>query len=1489
MVRSRFWLGFLGMAAMGIAAMPSDVARAQAPNRSAQRFYPDSSDPAKLLLRTAADHVRGRQWSEALQMYQKVIEQYGNKVAAVSEDEPAGAASGFVLYVDDRRFCHRAIANLPAEARAIYRKRIDGVAERWFRQGVSQRDLASLRRVVDQAFCSSWGDDALELMADLAFQDGRFGEALALYNRLVADHPEDLFIFVHPDPSVDLAQVAAKKLLCRAAEGVNPPGPADLEEFGRRYPGATGVLAGRKGAYIETLAESLKSDHLGPGKEPDSRWPTFAGSFQRSRVVPGPIDVGSMQWRVDLDKISNHRIPNVVMRGMGNGLVSAPQERLLAFHPIVVGDQVIVSDGSRVLAYNLNDRPADAEASAPRVVGPVWKYPPEDDGGIPQARQLNPGIPRYTLTAFGNRIYVRMGGQNAAYLSGMGGRGGSSSIVALNWSTQGELLWEQRSTSLVLPNRQADRTNNRTVGFEGTPVADGRSVYTAVTDRREQTETYIVCFDALTGAPRWTRYVGAAAPDGGDINNFGFGGAMQGMVTSPGDFNHRLLSLDGPTLYYQTNLGAVVALEAETGSTLWVASYPRQETNRLGNGGERDLNPAVIHDGRVFIAPSDADAIFAFDAGTGRLLWTYDQIADDVKLSHLLGVAKGRLVATGNRVLLFDVTNGKLLHAWPDSGKSLEGYGRGLLAGDSIYWPTQNEIQVLDQRTGLRADVPIKLQETYHTKGGNLIAGDGYLIVAQSDGLVVFCQNSRLVERYREEIARAPDEGANYFRLARAAEAIGQDQVALEMYGEATRRARSNETIDGTSLAGAARDQKFKLHVRLAASARRAGKWDAAAENLELAGAVARSGGERLQAQLLLADILLDASRPRDAVAICERLLSDERLRALAVAAPDGHRTVRADLLIADRLSSIVREHGRGVYEPYDKEAARLFERGKKEKDPRVLDELCRAFPEARVIPDALFELGRVHEQAGRLVDASNAYKRLQVLSIDDGRRAAALWRLAHVYEARHLSLSARDTFLELKARFPKPVLEDHDRSATVAVLVDEELARPLYASIVADRPQPPTPLPLLRRWHWQPPASQPIRLLCAVGVPPSLDAGRVFIVEKTGLRLMDPATGAPRWSSDLGAPAIWAGYLSDKLIVATARQIVALELAEGTVQWRFDAQRSGKDPERPDPFAVPAEAAARPQSAGPNLSEFHLVKGRVFCLRNRTELIALDGDTGALAWSFSSPPGEINPRLWIGADRAVLQVDKPNQLLVLRTDDGRVLTRVPLADKELLERPPTPIDENSVLLVSDRRTVRRFDLTNGQTSWVYQESDKFPVNGPPRLIASGEHLLILHDGRLLIRLDPATGEKRWECLLGIEDLSERPDSMAWDDKAFYCVNFEHIAGATRQSVRAVALADGSRIWSCPLTGPPIAVWSIALTERSVIAYPSATKSAEGADVGNMPMIVRRRSDGALLQRFVFQTTIDGVALAVDPRGALLATAKGMWALSSKLEIGSQR
>ena len=49
-----------------------------------------------------------------------------------------------------------------------------------------------------------------------------------------------------------------------------------------------------------------------------------------------------------------------------------------------------------------------------------------------------------------------------------------------------------------------------------------------------------------------------------------------------------------------------------------------------------------------------------------------------------------------------------------------------------------------------------------------------------------------------------------------------------------------------------------------------------------------------------------------------------------------------------------------------------------------------------------------------------------------------------------------------------------------------------------------------------------------------------------------------------------------------------------------------------------------------------------------------------------------------------------------------------------------------------------------------------------------------------------------------------------------------------------------------------------------------------------MPLIVRQRETGELVQRFAFPTTIGDLTLKADPHGALVATARGLWGLGSK-------
>ena len=49
-----------------------------------------------------------------------------------------------------------------------------------------------------------------------------------------------------------------------------------------------------------------------------------------------------------------------------------------------------------------------------------------------------------------------------------------------------------------------------------------------------------------------------------------------------------------------------------------------------------------------------------------------------------------------------------------------------------------------------------------------------------------------------------------------------------------------------------------------------------------------------------------------------------------------------------------------------------------------------------------------------------------------------------------------------------------------------------------------------------------------------------------------------------------------------------------------------------------------------------------------------------------------------------------------------------------------------------------------------------------------------------------------------------------------------------------------------------------------------------------MPVIVRQRDTGELVQRFVFPSTIADLTLKADPHGGLVATTVGLWGLGSK-------
>ena len=314
-------------------------------------------------------------------------------------------------------------------------------------------------------------------------------------------------------------------------------------------------------------------------------------------------------------------------------------------------------------------------------------------------------------------------------------------LACLDLQSQGKLKWKIT----------ADEHRDPRWAFEGSPLSDGTNVYIAMRFSDIQPQSHVACFDLRTGALRWRKMVCAA-------DTIAHGASTE-------EITHNLLTLDRGTLYVNTNLGAVAALDSTDGRIRWLATYPRSQRSGAMLHAFRDLNPAVLHLGTVLVAPSDFEGILALDACNGQLLWTTGEFLDGA--IHLLGTSGNQLWASGNLLWRIDVDNGKVVGQFPASPEmKLRGYGRGVLSGNRVYWSARNEpmtdvaeaqrpgfpqaprtetpnrhaeIHVFDASNGKEIGLPIRLdQSTPSCDGGNLIVADNHLIVATPDHLMAY-------------------------------------------------------------------------------------------------------------------------------------------------------------------------------------------------------------------------------------------------------------------------------------------------------------------------------------------------------------------------------------------------------------------------------------------------------------------------------------------------------------------------------------------------------------------------------------------------------------------------------------------------------------------------------------------------------------------------------------------------------------------------------
>ena len=138
-------------------------------------------------LENAKRFLAERQWSEAVESIRRVQETEPSRLVKVEMAQPI---AGFERYVTAAEYCQWRLAALAAEAPealAHYRRLVDSLAEAWLREGEKTNDERLLRRIVEQAFASRSGDDALLKLGDLALARGDHSTARAAWQQINAN------------------------------------------------------------------------------------------------------------------------------------------------------------------------------------------------------------------------------------------------------------------------------------------------------------------------------------------------------------------------------------------------------------------------------------------------------------------------------------------------------------------------------------------------------------------------------------------------------------------------------------------------------------------------------------------------------------------------------------------------------------------------------------------------------------------------------------------------------------------------------------------------------------------------------------------------------------------------------------------------------------------------------------------------------------------------------------------------------------------------------------------------------------------------------------------------------------------------------------------------------------------------------------------------------------------------------------------------------
>jgi hypothetical protein len=708
-------------------------------------------------------------WSDALDILDAIEAGHaGELVEAPAPDRasPAEGGDAWKRYETVARRVARSIAAFPEAGRKAYELRVGGTAARLLADGEQRLDCRTLSRVANEFGSSREAERALLLLGELALERGDYAASRRWWNRLhplvvgprglacgvelagidprvspatlaerwtQLDRPDHADVVASPTRSV--ADALARLCMVSIREGDLDRAATELRLLEALEPDATGWLAGRERPLAEGLREMIAAGvSPGPGRLGPLRGWQWAQPVALKSPPAAHVANALTQRMFQVDPFGRMRVVNA---GRDASVNDAP---LPTAWTVAVGGLAIAADAGGVRALQLADG-APAKAALPKEWRPAKPgvAPNERDfrmaiGGVGARVVVNgqlfvngqplgaigvegasgagvlPGVPQDPPVVSRGVLYYRQQRTPRRVAVGFPQLAMRESLVGIDLARDGKVVFEA--------SPQADDASARRLRqFVGRPIVSGDRLWVLIAARELRPELELACYSLTSGRLVWSTPLGSGQP----------------TVAGDGAGAPRL-TLGDDVLFVATDLGAIVAVDAEGGRPRWVARYPRTpiELGALGVPAIKSPRPPILAGDRVVVAPADSPDLLAFEAASGRLVWRTERAASN---AALVGIARGVAVMAGHRVEGIDIATGRRRYAWPDSERAgVRGAGAPLMVGDELFWPTRDRLFVLDGATGAQSRQSFDLS-LVSERGANLSLAPGGLLVAGSRGV----------------------------------------------------------------------------------------------------------------------------------------------------------------------------------------------------------------------------------------------------------------------------------------------------------------------------------------------------------------------------------------------------------------------------------------------------------------------------------------------------------------------------------------------------------------------------------------------------------------------------------------------------------------------------------------------------------------------------------------------------------------------------------